>query len=123
MGLERGAQPEELVVAQAGAGAAHVDQLAVSIAADVQGAEAGARALRLGEADDGEVGRVLDPDLHPLGAAARLVRRGGALADHALEAELLDLRVERLAVLVDVVGEPQRAQAGHDLREQLLALR
>jgi len=59
LGVQRRPERHELLLREPAPGAAAVDERALLEGRQVQGAEAGARALRLREADDHEVVRAL----------------------------------------------------------------
>ena len=70
-----------------GARPAGVDELAVHEVGELQRAEAAARALRRGEADDDEIVGQAEPTLSHRRRAARLVGRARLLGDDPLEVE------------------------------------
>src|SRR5260370_38766260 len=83
--------------------------------AEQERAEPDAAAGRIGPADDRQLFAALAFDLEPALAAARPVRRIGALGDHALELHLAGLAMERVAVAPGVVAvaDSVRRLRGH----------
>ena len=76
--------------------------------AEQQGADAPARALRLGEATDHELLSVAKLQLDPVGAALRTVGRALALADQPFEAEPSGRFEQRCGLSLERLAEPQR---------------
>jgi hypothetical protein len=111
----------ELLVAEAAARASDVEQPLPVVRAQVERAEAGARALRPREADHHEVPGPVGLELQPVGRASAHVRRVRALRHDALEPELRHLLVEGLALARDVVRVAQRARGRHQHPQGLLA--
>src|SRR5260221_3080366 len=72
--------------------------------AEQKRAEPDAAAGRIGPADDRQLFAALAFDLEPALAAARPVRRIGALGDDALELHLAGLAMEGVAVAAEMVA-------------------
>ena len=102
----------ELLLREPGPDAAGVDEAAVLPRGQVQGAEAGSRALGLRESDDGEVAGAVQPHLHPVGGARAAVGRVGLLADDAFEADLARRREEVFALVARRGRRSARARRG-----------
>src|SRR6266540_4646114 len=119
--LERRADLVQLVTAEAGSRSTAIDQLAVLLGADMQRPEAAARALGSCEADHHEVVDPIGANLEPISRAAVAIGAIGLLRHDAFEAQLHDLFVQRLTVLLEVLGVPQRAGLRQDLVENLFA--
>ncbi len=84
----------------------------------MQGAEASARAGRLGEPHDDEVRGVIGTDLQPVPGAHAPVGRVGPLRHDALEAHCLDVLEHGLTPIRDVVREAERTGRGQHPLEQ-----
>src|SRR5207249_5298088 len=124
LGGERAETRGELVqprAVEAGAGAARIDERAVVVDAQVDGAQPHARPLRVGVAADHELLALDALDLAPLGAATAEVARLSPLRDHAFQARLAGGGQERRAVALDVVGVAHRSGRGEELAEERLA--
>ena len=112
----------QLGLVEAAARASRVDEPAVPVLGQVEGAEAAAASLGVGVAHHHEVVRAVHPDLDPLRGAPAAVGCVRLLGHETFEAQLLHLGVERLAVLLDVVEVAQGPRLGQDALEQALAL-
>src|SRR5438552_17663092 len=89
---------------------AAVNELAFLVRADVERPEAAPRAFGLGEADDDEVVDPVGADLQPVAGAATPIRAVGLLRHDAFEAELHDLLVQCLGVLLAMLRIPAWAR-------------
>jgi len=85
------------------------DAPGVVVTPDDQRADAGPRALRIGEAADHELGALQTLRLEPPAVPSRVVRQIAALRHDALEPETAHLGEERRPVADDVLGELQDA--------------
>jgi len=85
------------------------DAPGVVVTPDDQCADAGPRALRIGEAADHELGALQTLRLEPPAVPSRVVRQIAALRHDALEPETAHLGEERRPVADDVLGELQDA--------------
>src|SRR5262245_37830319 len=103
---------------------ARVEQPALAVAADPQGAQALARVSARQPAEHDELVFTLAFDFDPIVAAPRpgAVRRVLALGDHAFEALALAKVVERSAVAFEVIERSYQTPPLHELQQQLLAL-
>src|SRR5712664_2929598 len=120
--LELRADLVELIARKSRARATAVDELAILARADVQRPDPAARAFGLGEPDDDEVVYPVGADLQPVAGAASPIRAVSLLRHDALETELHDLLVQRLAVFLEMLRVAERSRLRQDLAENLLAL-
>ncbi len=108
--LQQLPHPIELLLIEACAGVADIDQARALILAEQQRPEARARVARLGPAADHElllVGQLVLPPGRA--AAARLIHRGAILDDQSFPALAVRAFVERPSVGGDLLADPQRA--------------
>ena len=123
---ERRERPRDALEArrvESGAHFRHVDQLAPLIETDMEGPEAGARALGLRVAADHEFLPAVAFDLDPVRRPPAGVRAREPLRHDPLEPHLGSGLEECLAVLQHVIAALHRSQRRHDACEELLALR
>ena len=104
-------------------GVACIDELALVIDADQDGAEVFAAVARGGEAADHDFLLAIRLDLHPGAAAgARLIKAVPQLGDDPLELLLLGRGKERLPFADDVVRVLDQVGIAHDVAQQALAV-
>src|SRR6266566_5128361 len=106
--LQLGADLVQLRAAEAGSRAPTVDQLAVFVRADMERAEAAARSFPLREPDHDEVVDAVGANLQPIAGSAAAIGTVRLLGHDAFESQLHDLLVQRLAVLLEVLGIAER---------------
>src|SRR5204863_7277486 len=87
-----------------------------------QRAEPAARSLGFRESHDDEVVDPISADFQPVTGAAAAVGAVGLLGHDALEAELHDLLVQSLAVLLEMLGVAQWTCLRQHLMQNFLAL-